>query len=168
MNPPRPRMRRLSAVVGIALCVVPPWSSAAGPFDQAQAITDARLDTLRGGFDAGGGVMVSFGIQRAVEVNGQLITKTNFNIPDLARITPEQAQRAGAALAASNLVRNGVSQIPSAQGTGGIFVIQNSLDNQVIRSTTTLNVSTTSLGMVQALNSLATLRDALVSSLPRP
>ncbi|CAG2141664.1 flagellin [Cupriavidus numazuensis] len=60
-------------------------------------VTEDRLDEMRGGFDVGG-LQVSFGIERAVFVNGALAVATSITIPDVARITSEQAAKLAATL----------------------------------------------------------------------
>ena len=63
-----------------------------------QPVAQERLDELRGGFDVGAGLQVSFGIERAVFINGALVVSTSLNIPDVSRITADQASRLAAAL----------------------------------------------------------------------
>lgn len=53
-------------------------------------VGDDTLAAMRGGFDLGGGVMVSFGISRVVTVNGVVLSSTSFQLPDLGRITAAQ------------------------------------------------------------------------------
>lgn len=60
-------------------------------------VASARLEELRGGFETGG-LQVSFGIERAVYINGNLVVSTSLVIPDVSRITSEQAGRLAAAL----------------------------------------------------------------------
>ncbi|MBY4896792.1 flagellin [Cupriavidus sp. AU9028] len=62
-----------------------------------QPVDSERLDALRGGFETGG-LQVSFGISRAVYVNGDLVVSTSLVIPDVSRITSEQAARLASAL----------------------------------------------------------------------
>lgn len=148
-------------------------------------VSIARLDAVRGGFDLGEGLQASFGIQRAVYVDGNLVTYLNVTIPDLAHITAQQATSLAAALGTVNVqVGSGNTFDTSSSATGAVShvgatvspaaqtnapnnpivtstvipasiaqanaatMIQNTVDNQVIRSLTTLNVS------VNALNAL--------------
>jgi hypothetical protein len=138
----------------------PSWPSAA-----TVAISEERLDSMRGGFDTASGLKISFGISRMAVVNGNLVTQTSFNIPDLSNITTQQAQ----ALAAANtgsLLQNGASNVvqqgalPSLSGA----VIQNSLSNQNIQALTTINASVNSLSLFKNLNLGATLNNALMSA----
>jgi hypothetical protein len=61
-------------------------------------VAQERLDDLRGGFDAGAGLQVSFGIERAVIINGALVVATSLTIPDVSRISAAQATQLAAAL----------------------------------------------------------------------
>lgn len=123
------------------------------------ALTPERLDTLRGGFSLPSGLNLSFGIERVVFVNGVLVTSTSVSIPDVGQMTAAQA-RALAAAIAPVLVQNGHLQA----GTGNIGItIQNSLDNQTIRSVTTLDVGVDTLGLYKSLNAQSSLQNAIIS-----
>ena len=123
----------------------------------------ARLAEMRGGLVMPSGQALSFGIERLVYVNGELVASANLQIPDLARMTSEQAT----ALAEINQGR--VVQIGEGNridaGTGGnALVIQNTLDGQAISALTTLNIGVSTLGTLQDLNSYDALRSALITS----
>jgi hypothetical protein len=111
-------------------------------------VANARLATVRGGFDLGGGLEASLGIERAVYIDGNLVTYTSVNIPDLAHVTTQQAMALASALSTVN-VQSGPGNTfdPSSLGkTTAATVIQNTLNNQVIRNITTLNVGVNTLG----------------------
>ena len=126
-----------------------------------QPVDPARLAQMRGGFQLPSGMMLSFGIERVVFLNGELTARIAVQIPDVARITPEQAQ----ALADFN--RGMVVQIGEgnrfdpAQVAGGL-VIQNTLDDQDIRTLTRIEVGVDTLGSYQSLNANGALTDALI------
>lgn len=133
------------------------------------AVSNEQLDSLRGGFDTGQGLTVSFGIIRSVTINGDMVNQTRFNLPDVTRITPDQARLASAAMSESGLVQNGLgntidptikSQLPS-----GALVVQNSLNEQNIQTLTVINAGVNSLGLLKSINSQATLKDALLAPL---
>ncbi|RDS80275.1 hypothetical protein [Dyella psychrodurans] len=122
-----------------------------------------KLAAVRGGFDLGDGLEVSFGIERAVYINGDLVTYSSVNIPDVAHITTQQATALASALGTVNVVQDGPGNTfdPSSMGqTAAATVIQNTLNNQTIRSLTTLNVSVNTLnafrgqGLQQALQAV--------------
>lgn len=82
-------------------------------------VGEARLDELRGGFEAAG-LQVSFGIERAVYINGDLVVSTSLTIPDVSRITAEQAGRLAAALqSAANAGATAAAAVNAALGGNG-------------------------------------------------
>ncbi len=131
-------------------------------------VSDSRLDTMRGGFDAGGGLLASFGIAHAVYVNGSLVSSTSVYIPDISRMTPDQAQALMAATGVLNVVQNGPGNsfdVSALDQAIAATVIQNSLDNQNIRSLTTIDASVNNLNTFRELNTQASLQAALLGSL---
>ncbi|HET7332300.1 hypothetical protein [Dyella sp.] len=177
-------------LLGLACCVTTVHAQDRLPLAQQVAgfgrpVSVARLDAVRGGFDLGDGLQASFGIQRAVYVDGNLVTYLNVTIPDLAHITTQQAVSLAAALGTVNVQVGAGNTVDTSSSTAGAAgrastvvppvtqantpsspivtstvipasiaqanaatTIQNTVDNQVIRSLTTLNVS------VNALNAL--------------
>lgn len=122
-----------------------------------------RLDAIRGGFDLGDGLQASFGIQRAIYVDGNLVTYINVTIPDIAHITTQQAASLAEALgtvdvqvgsgntfnssspaqatvaavtqsALNSTVSHAVSAASPAAQTNAATVIQNTLNNPVVTS----------------------------------
>lgn len=111
-----------------------------------------RLDAMRGGFVLPAGLVVSFGFERLAWVDGQLVASLRIDIPDLSRITPEQAQQL-ARLREVQLVQLGHGNVGHAMaGNGAGLVIQNTLDGVHIRASTTIDASSNALGLLQALN----------------
>jgi hypothetical protein len=178
-------------------------------------VSHQRLAAIRGGFDLGDGLEVSFGIQRAVYVDGNLMAYINVSIPDMAHVTPQQAISLAAALGTINVqvgqgntfsptsVAQAEAKTPTMQGGGNAqtpapavqpgsavviqtpqshvlasstiipasatqasaaTVIQNTVDNQVISSLTTLNVTVNTLnamhnqGLQQSLQAVQQLQ----------
>lgn len=134
---------------------------ARGPFG-APVVFD-RLENLRGGFELPSGLQASFGFERVVYLNGELVATTRVSIPDLSAITPEQAQ-ALAAAKQTTLLQVGQGNTFDATSMSGGMVIQNTLDDQDIQVLTTLDIGTNMLGHYQDLNAEAALRDALIAA----
>ena len=126
------------------------------------AVGDNTLDHLRGGFDPGNGLMVTFGISRATYVNGDLVTQTTLNFGQLDKITAGQAAELGRQLSALNLVQNGPGNTVEAPigGMGGT-VIQNTLNDQRIANHTVINVQTNGMSLLKELNTAATLNEGI-------
>jgi hypothetical protein len=127
-------------------------------------VDGAALERMRGGFTTGSGLAVSFGIERLVTINGDIVARTSVQIADLNHLSVDQAQQTSAALSAVKLVQNGSDNIylaaMSSQTLGGT-VIQNSLNDQVISSQTVISSTVNSVGLLRALNFQASLGDAL-------
>ena len=152
------------------------------PADWAAA-SDERLAGLRGGFELGAGLTVSFGIARTVMINGEVLSRTSFVLPDVGKITAEQASMARAAMGGLTVVQNGAGNgvapnafapastaaTPPAVLGGPVLasgtVIQNSLDNQVLQHTTLINTGVYSLGLLKQGHAHSALRDALFGAL---
>lgn len=117
-----------------------------------------KLDGLRGGYQLPSGLLLSFGIERVAWVNGEMVSYLRVDIPDIAHMTPEQAQ-ALSQIAQTQLVQVGPGNVANGLGQGGL-VIQNTLDGQDIRARTTLDISVNTLGLFQALNAADALRNA--------
>lgn len=122
-----------------------------------------QLDQTRGGFDLPSGLAVSFGIERAVYVNGNLVTQTSFYVPNVAQMTTAQAT-AMAAANTTTLVQLGQGNTvdPSILNQGvGATVIQNTLNGQHLQNITTINTAVNSLNAFRSMNELDTLQSAL-------
>ena len=89
-----------------------------------QPVSYARLDEVRGGFDLGDGLLASLGIQELTYINGNLVTSTSINIPNIGQITAQQATALASALSTVNLVQNGPRNIiePSSIGQNNVAV----------------------------------------------
>ena len=146
-------------------------SDAATPSAEAdgaawRTVSEAKLDTLRGGFDTGG-LLVSFGITRAVYVNGALLTETTLNLGQLSQLSPAQATQLGSQIAGLSLVRNGPGNTASldtamSSGIAGALpgvIVQNTLNNQSINVQTMINATSNGLGILRSMNSARTLTD---------
>ena len=147
-----------------------PGAKSGGLFNPGEwkAVSNDKLDTLRGGFETGNGMTVSFGLIRTVTINGDVVNRTSFNLPDVSKISAEQARVVSAAIAETSVVQNGVGNVVSesvrSQLTGGTL-IQNSLNNQTIQTLTVINAGVNSLGLFKSLNLQNALKDSLFGSL---
>lgn len=132
------------------------------------AASDHTLDRLRGGFDFGTGLVVTFGISRAVYINNQLVTSTSFQLSDVAKLTTAQAGVLGQQLGMqAQVVQNGPGNTvdPAAITVPLATYIQNTLSNQAIRTQTVIQASTNGLGTLRNLNLQATINDAVASAI---
>ncbi|ANQ86192.1 hypothetical protein dqs_3164 [Azoarcus olearius] len=138
------------------------------PTLMAAAVDEATLDTLRGGFETPSGLRVSFGIERAVYVNGVLASVTTVNLAELGNLVGRGvALNEGATVA---VIQNGPNGLLSSTGLANgalATVIQNSLDNQSMRAITTINATVNSMEMLRSGQMQQSVRDAMVHSLMR-
>ena len=133
-----------------------------------RAVNDQRLDAMRGGFDLGRGLLASFGIERVVYINGNLVSNISVNIPDVARMTTAQASALASAVGTVNVIQNGPGNTfdPATMNrTVAATVIQNTLDAQHIQSLTTINTSVNTLDEFRSINFNNSLQSALIQSL---
>lgn len=128
------------------------------------------LENARGGFEVSAGLTVSFGFLRSVSINGELVSSTRFNLPDVSRISAEQASAVTAAMREARLVQVGAGNSVDAlslANLSGATVIQNSLSNQHIQTTTVINTGVNSQSLFKAVNVQSVLNDALLGALTR-
>ncbi|UPG95540.1 hypothetical protein [Luteibacter aegosomatissinici] len=180
----------------------------AADFPVNYAVSDARLDTIRGGFDYGDNLRASFALERTVLVNGVEAIRTSINIPNVAQMSVDQANALADALrttvvsinpvttasdsaansaaasqaaitvpvsaSASNTSQAASSSqvvgLPSTVATAVLpgnsaapgLVIQNSLDNQAITATTTIDASVNTAHMLQNIRVDEAIKDAVI------
>lgn len=128
------------------------------------AASNKTLDKLRGGFDFGGGLMVSFGISRTVFINGQMVATTSFQVGDMAKLTSAQTEALGQQISTqAQVVQNGPgNRVDTGAGTVPLAIyIQNTLNNQTLRSQTVIDVASNGLNLVKSLNLQSTLNDSI-------
>jgi hypothetical protein len=136
------------------------------------ALAQGDLDKVRGGFETSAGLKISFGIERAVYINGALVTTTSLNVSDLGKVNGGAATVSTAVAGSSNLtlIQNGPGNTflsgPVSAATVGT-VVQNTLNDQKIQSITAINATVNSLQLVRAQNFQSTLRGTLIDSLRR-
>lgn len=109
-----------------------------GPDGWATA-PDAQLEAARGGFETGNGLLVALGVERLVEVNGVVVARHRVELADMARLA--NSAEARAALAP--------------------VLVQNSMNGQLIRSLTTIDLTVNALSTLKSLNLEGNLRQAL-------
>lgn len=105
-------------------------------FDNWERASDDELDKLRGGFVLPNGIIIDFSLERITSLNGSVVSSSFFQLPENAA-----------------LLQNGsLNQSPALAGAGLGSVIQNNVDNQIIRSVTAINIAVSNLKN-SALNS---------------
>jgi hypothetical protein len=139
-----------------------PWGG------ESIAMSADRLNEVRGGFITNSGLQLSFGIERAVYVNGSLVTTTSLNVSNLGSVTAGEIPTATLHNGSLTLIQNGTGNtfVPGTVSSSAIStVIQNTLDNQKIQSVTVLNATVNSMEMMRAINLQTAVRNAVTGSL---
>jgi hypothetical protein len=134
------------------------------------AVSNKHLDKMRGGFDLGQGLLVSFGITRATYINQDLVTSMTLQLGNLNKLTALQVQRLSQQInlqpqviqnGAGNVVDSGAMSLPL--GT----YLQNTLNNQVLRTQTVIDINTNGLGMLKNANFQTMMQEAIINALGR-
>lgn len=125
-------------------------------FARADQLPPDELDLLRGGYVTQGGPAMSFGIDQAVYVDGQLVSRQSLNIADIGKAVQEavlQSHTAGTGLnqriMVGDTLTNGVTGVARTLLPTTITV-QNSADGRLIQTMTTLDVAAPSLSAFRA------------------
>jgi hypothetical protein len=144
-----------------ALGVLP--GPARAQFIEPNAVDAAALDAVRGGFSYGDNLLVTLGIDRLVQVNGNIVEQSSVQFGDVGKLASGQAQLAGDALG-TRLIQNGQPgriALDMPLGALGGTLIQNSLNDQMINNQTTIRASVNNAGVLQIMNFNASLNQAL-------
>jgi hypothetical protein len=144
------RRSLLASWAGLGCLLVPLIAPAEQlAFEGHRVASTQELASMRGGFIgniSGKQLELSFGIERVVSIDGEIVATTRFRIPSLAsleglRALPIQILQTGPG--------NQVSADVQALGAN-LAVIQNSLDSQVLRQVTTIEASVRNLALFRA------------------
>lgn len=132
-----------------------------------ERVARAELDGTRGGFLTPNGLRVSFGIERAVYINGNLVATTRLTVSELGAVSGTGASISGSP--GFSLIQNGaLGTVTGAIAPGSVgTVIQNALNGQQIQNTTTINATVNSLDVMRSINLQSTIRNAVTDSLRR-
>lgn len=172
----------ITCLVGIFLLA--PFAAIAQPDEQANTVSDeavtsvaaARdwqpvsaetLDASRGGFTTPSGLELSLGIDRLVTINGNVVAHTMLQLGDISAVKGDPNTAVRDTLAVGKIIQNGPNNfyMGSLDQTVAGTVVQNTLNDQVIRSQTTITSTINSLSLLKDLNFQTTLRDAAISAI---
>lgn len=141
---------------------------AQAPVSTWTRVDDAALDSMRGGFSGAHDLKVSFGIERVVFINGTLVSTTQLMLPDVSLNSGAQEGMPAIAPGTLSLIQNGpgnTAQFMPLKSDAAATFIQNTLNDQAIRSLTVVNTATNSMDLFKGLNTQFMLRDALVNAI---
>jgi hypothetical protein len=143
---------------------IAPCAAAPSAAEGWTPVTDAQLARLRGGFTTAAGLQMSLGIERLVSINGEIVARTRVDISDLNHLSGEQLRQTREALSSVKLIQNGgdnIYQAGTSANAGGGMVIQNTLNDQLIRSQTVISSTVNSASLLKTINFQGSVSDAL-------
>lgn len=137
------------------------------PLKECRSAGDKELSDIRGGYVAGNGLEVAFGIDKMLALNGVLLVSDTLSFV-LGAAANQGA--AGVAGSMASKVQNGPGNSIDLSALSGLRAdsftfIQNSLDRAVIQNTTTLDVSVTVRNLYRDLNLSSIMNRQLIDSL---
>jgi len=155
-------LTQTKALIRAAGTEAPPLAEAARSGKEllaSAALPAEKLDTLRGGFVAPSGLRMSFGIERAVLINGVLQSTTHLRVEDLGNVTAKALATGSTVAVIQNGINNGLNVTLPA--TSLATIVQNSLDNQSIQTVTTINATINSAEMMRGMRLQQSMQEAL-------
>lgn len=145
----------------------------AAPLKSSLALDNTALDEIRGGFEVpDSNLKFSFGIERAVFINGELVARTVLNVKDLQMAAgagvASQMSSAGSAEALS-VIQSGTGNNYAPQVGSNVAgtVIQNTLNNQKIQNVTTINAAVNSAQLLRSMSVQSAVQNGIINSLRR-
>jgi hypothetical protein len=163
----------LMALALISVGPVPSQAKATGSDDPDDSMwlasSDRQLDSIRGGFDFGEGLLVSFGINRVVYINDRLVTSMSFNTGLMHSLTPSQFAMLNQQFAGkgAQVVQSGSGNTidPASLTVPLASFIQNTVSNQRIRTETVIQATTNGLGMLKGMNLQNMINEAVANAI---
>lgn len=153
-------------LAGAAMLSLYPVRAQADDFQEIQAVSSQELSSMRGGFTTDSGLVVSFGIEMAAYINGVLKATNSINVANIGGGAgqPYSVQTSGNPVI---VVQNGPNNfMPNNYGNlqHGI-IVQNTLDQQVLKTVNTINATVNVLGLYRDMNMGNALNQQLIRSI---
>lgn len=152
-------------VVALSIAAAFPFEPAradAGLLGGAAPASIATLAAIRGGFDTPAGLHIAFGIERAVYLDGNLVTTTSLHVAETGQMATGSS---GATSASIQSGSNNTFGVTTTSPASVATVIQNSLDNQKIQGVTLITATVNSLASTKSSGIQNSIQDALTGSL---
>lgn len=136
-------------------------------FEDCRVATANELDEMRGGFEFNHGwLKMSFGLERLAFINGALVARTTLNLPSMgAHGNPAITQSDPIVVSGPTIVQNGPNNFTPPAGLNQAMIIQNTLDNTQIGSTTIIDVTMNSMALVRGMAVTSSLNRMLHGSI---
>ncbi len=137
----------------LASAPVAACASGAGETADWVPVDEDVLADARGGFDGGNGLLVSLSVDRVLSLNGNVIASGQLSTADAARPAFQIAR-----------IGEGNALLQAAQPLAGLL-LQNSANDQLIRSQTTIDATVNSLSILKHMNFGDSLRQSLSTAI---
>lgn len=124
------------------------------PMADATLVTPDRLDQTRGGFelsDRGNTLRVTFGLERAIYVNGALVTSSALSFDGMSRLA-----------SSGNMISMNPTELPT-----GALLLQNSLNDQRLEARTMINAVVEGAHLMRAARLESIMRDSSIDAVRR-
>jgi hypothetical protein len=138
----------------------------------ARIANNQELNDIRGGYVTDLGLQIAIGIERAVYINGVLDTASTINFSNINGAGSQQAaSSAPLSNNALNLIQIGGNNTFSPTSIsnnllpGGLTVIQNSSDRQLIQNMMVINAAATNLNLFRNINLSSMINAQMIHSL---
>ena len=119
----------------------PAWAT-----DDWVPVASEQLEQLRGGFTTPAGLQVSLGIERIVSINGEAVSHVTLLALGAGGSGPSAGESA-------RLIQQGGNNLfAGTLDQSGATFVQNSLNNQTIRTDTLISANVNSAGLLRELN----------------
>jgi hypothetical protein len=128
------------------------------------AVDAATLERHRGGFTTPQGLNVSLGIERAISINGELVSRTTLQLANIDQLVLQSSQHSSATLSEVKLIQNGSDNMMLASFSSSALagtIVQNTLSDQQIETRTVIDASANSVGLLKTINFQGNLSDAI-------
>ena len=136
------------------------------PLLDSQGASNKELSDVRGGYVAGNGLEILFGIDKILAVNGVPLTSDSLNFAFGA----DRWAASGSSGSTTRKIQNGANNsidltLLNTLRPESFTFIQNTMDQAVIRNTTKIDVSVTVLDLYRDLNLSSIMNRQLIDSL---
>lgn len=124
------------------------------------------LELIRGGYQTGDGLEVSFGIEKAVFINGILQATSTLNVPLLGGESSQALSGNVLADRTMTIQKGAGNSIDMAGGREGLFTfIQNSLDFAAIKNVTRIDATVNVLNTYRNMNLRSLINEQLINAM---
>ena len=127
------------------------------------------LEQARGGFTTPTGLSLSVGVERLVSINGEVVARNSVAFSGSGEGVRTIDAPGTGHTQLPVVIQNGMGNRLDAalDAAPGAIVIQNSLNDQAIRSETVVSASVNSLSLIKSMNFGESVGQALAGALPR-